>query len=133
MTYVLDTNTLSYFIQEDSKVMSRFRSALQAGDSFVTSPVTYYEIMRGFKHKASPKKEKSFNYMCQLYPVGDMTFTVWIKAADIYGATRQAGNPVDDTDILIAAFCIVYNYTLVTNNTKHFQNIDGLNYENWVT
>ena len=132
MIYVLDTDTLSYFIQESKQVISKFRSVITSGDSFVISPVTYYEIMRGFKHKSSPKKEKSFEYMCDLYPVGEMSFTAWKKAAEIYGFTRQAGNPIDDTDILIAAFCIVNGYTLVTNNVKHFQNIDGLSYENWM-
>jgi len=132
MTYVLDANIVSYFIQENTQVISKFRSALEAGESFVISPVTYYEIMRGFKHKSSPKKEKSFTYMCSIYPIGEMSFNIWEKAADIYGTTRQAGNPIEDTDILIAAFCIENGYKLVTNNAKHFDRIDGLEYVNWM-
>jgi len=131
MIYVLDSNIISYFIQGNPQVISKLRTALVAGDSFVISPVTYYEIMRGFKHKASPKKEKSFSYMCSLYPVGEMSIDAWEKAAEIYGSTRQAGTPIEDTDILIAAFCIVNEYTLVTNNTKHFKRIDGLDFIDW--
>jgi len=35
-------------------------------------------------------------------------------------------------DILIAAFCIINGYTLVTNNEKHFRDIEELDYTNWV-
>ena len=35
-------------------------------------------------------------------------------------------------DILIAAFCVVNDYLLVTDNTKHFKDIDGLQFVNWV-
>jgi tRNA(fMet)-specific endonuclease VapC len=32
---------------------------------------------------------------------------------------------------LIAAYCLKHNLTLVTNNTKHFKNIEGLEIVNW--
>ena len=133
MTYVLDTNIVSYFIQEDARIISKLRSVLAANHSIVLSPATYYEIWRGFKHKPSPKKEKAFIRMCELYPIGKMDLAIWGKAADIYAAVRKAGRPIEDTDILIAAFCVVNDYVLATNNTKHFTNVDGLDYENWVT
>jgi predicted nucleic acid-binding protein len=66
-----------------------------------------------------------------MYPIGEMSLTAWEAAAEIYGYTRKAGNSIEDTDILLAAFCIVNNYTLVTNNEKHFKGIDGLIFENW--
>jgi tRNA(fMet)-specific endonuclease VapC len=34
-------------------------------------------------------------------------------------------------DILIAAYCIEHNLPLVTNNTKHFKDIDNLQTINW--
>jgi tRNA(fMet)-specific endonuclease VapC len=34
-------------------------------------------------------------------------------------------------DIMIAATAIECGFTLITNNTKHFQNIPGLEYEDW--
>jgi predicted nucleic acid-binding protein len=37
----------------------------------------------------------------------------------------------DENDIYIAAFCKAYGLTLVTSNTKHFDNIDGLVLEDW--
>ena len=88
-------------------------------------------LRRGFKHKAAPGKEFAFSLICKSSEIGEMTIAVWESAADIYAISRKVGKPIEDTDILIAAFCIVNNYTLVTNNIKHFKDIDGLIYENW--
>ena len=38
-----------------------------------------------------------------------------------------------DNDILIAAYCIRLDLTLVTNNEKHFKHITKLKTANWVT
>jgi len=45
---------------------------------------------------------------------------------------RKTGKTICDADILIAAHCIVNGYTLITHNTKHFENIEGLLLENWI-
>ena len=131
MIYALDTNIVSYFIREDEHIISRFRAALEAGHSIIIPPVTYYEVRRGLKHKDAPKKEKAFDRMCMLFPIGEISLSVWEQAAEIYGKTRKAGNPIEDTDIIGAAYCIVNGYTLVTNNKKHFADIDDLAFENW--
>ena len=60
-----------------------------------------------------------------------MNLAAWEKAADIYALSRKNGKPIEDTDILVAAFCIVNNYTLVTNNVKHFEDVDGLIFKKW--
>ena len=41
------------------------------------------------------------------YEIGEMNLAAWEETANIYAYTRKAGKPVEDTDILIAAFCIV--------------------------
>jgi predicted nucleic acid-binding protein len=46
----------------------------------------------------------------------------------------REGHPLSctfDMDVLIAAFCKTYDLTLVTNNTKHFENIAGLRLADW--
>jgi tRNA(fMet)-specific endonuclease VapC len=132
MIYALDSNIISYWIQKNKQIADRVNRALKQGNTFIIPPSTYYEVRRGFKHKAAPGKEFAFNLICKSYEVGKMNISAWEQAADIYAATRKAGKPIEDTDILIAAFCIVNNYTLITNNVKHFKDIGGLIYENWI-
>jgi len=61
----------------------------------------------------------------------EMPDAVWEKAVDIYIALKQKGQLTGDADILIAAYCIFYGYTLVTDNTGDFIRIDGLKLTNW--
>ena len=131
MTYTFDTNIVSYFIQSDMGIAKKIREVIAANNSIVISPVTYFEIRRGFKLKAAPKKEQGFSRMCTVYPIGEMSLPVWEQAADIYAACRKSGVTIGDSDILIGAFSIVNGYTLVTNNARHFISISGLKFIVW--
>jgi len=53
-------------------------------------------------------------------------------AADIYAIRKRLGQPIEAADLLIAAQCLSHGYTLVTNNTRHFEGISGLRLDNWV-
>jgi len=132
MTYALDTNIISYWIQKNPQIAEKLHLALQLGNMIVIPPSAYYEIRRGFKHKPALGKEFAFSLICQLCEIGETNLAVWEQAADIYADTRKSGKSVDDNDILIAAFCIVNGYTLVPHNTKHFTNIKGLQLVDWM-
>jgi predicted nucleic acid-binding protein len=133
MIYAIDSNIVSYFIRGDKQIRQRFHQTIMENNAIVIPSVTYYEVRRGFKHKPALKKEKAFDQMCWLYPIGEMAIDAWECATSIYGDSRRIGKPIEDTDILIAAFCIVNAYTLVTHNTKHFQYIDGLQMVDWAS
>ena len=60
-----------------------------------------------------------------------MTIPIWNEAAQLYSKLRRIGKLPGDADILIAAFCIGNGYTLVTNNTQHFADMDELQIVNW--
>jgi tRNA(fMet)-specific endonuclease VapC len=42
------------------------------------------------------------------------------------------GEPLDDLDLQIASIAIENNFPLVTNNSKHFKRVDGLQLLNWM-
>ena len=46
---------------------------------------------------------------------------------------RRQGLDANPVDLMIASAALVYDLTLVTNNTKDFQNIPGLHIEDWLT
>jgi predicted nucleic acid-binding protein len=45
---------------------------------------------------------------------------------------RRSGIEVPTIDLMIASFALVYDLTLVTHNTKDYQNIHGLHTEDWL-
>ena len=50
----------------------------------------------------------------------------------IKDALLRAGTPIEDMDILIGAHARACSFTLVTDNQKHMNRIDGLKIENWI-
>ena len=56
----------------------------------------------------------------------EMPIEIYEKSADIYIALKQKGQLIGDSDILIAAYCLINDYTLVTRNSRDFKRIDGL-------
>jgi len=129
--YALDTNTISYILKEDATVSVRLKAESDGGNRLMIPLMAYYEVKRGLLAVSSSRKTRYFERFCDALGVEDLTFDVLDKAAYIYDDLRRIGRLVDDADIIIAAFCIVNDCTLVTNNTKHFENVDGLQLVNW--
>jgi predicted nucleic acid-binding protein len=129
--FALDTNILSYILKKDEKVISRLHAEQDKGHECVIPPLAYYEIKRGLLSVSSTVRLRLFEDMCRDFPVGTMDTKAWDKAAQLYAINRQSGSPVEEADIFIAAFCLIGGYTLVTNNTKHFEMFDGLDCTNW--
>ena len=132
MTYALDTNALIDYLNGEVSIMGHFYSTAKGKIPMVIPSVVDYEVSRGFYHTASPGKKATYDKMLQNCPVIDVNADIWDRAAQTWAKLRKSGFTVGDADIIIAAVCLVNGYTLVTNNTKDFENIDGLQMVNWV-
>jgi tRNA(fMet)-specific endonuclease VapC len=132
--YALDTNIIIHLLINTPSVCERFDNAIITEKAkIVIPPYVNFEILRGFKYVSAPRKEKTYQQLCACCDIGEMNRNVWERAADIYADLRCAGFTVNDADILIAAFSVINKFTLVTGNTKDFENIDGLQITNWTT
>jgi tRNA(fMet)-specific endonuclease VapC len=130
--YALDTNTISYLLKNNQNVATRLQAASAAGHRLIIPLMVYYEIKRGLLAVNATRKLQDFEQFCEAIGVGELSFDVMDKASHIYAHLQNAGRLVDDGDIIIGAFCIAKNYVLVTNNTRHFQNMSGIQTENWL-
>jgi len=58
------------------------------------------------------------------------------KSAEAYSKIRlslkQKGRPIGEADMLIASVAIANSAILVTDNIKHFEQIENLKLENWL-
>ncbi len=61
-----------------------------------------------------------------------MTSTIAKTSAKIYADLRSIGKTVGHNDILIAGTALINDFTLITNNTRHFSDVSGLDLENWM-
>jgi len=131
MIFALDTNIISYILNKDVEIGKKYRKEFREGNDFIIPPIVFYEVQKGLLARGLQAKQQVFDNLCKYSPVGDFSFPVLLKAAEIHALLHQQGNLIEDGDIFIAAFCIINDFTLVTNNIRHFKRIDGLKLVNW--
>jgi tRNA(fMet)-specific endonuclease VapC len=130
MKYLLDTNICIYFLNQHPNVVAQMNQT--ADEDLGVSIVTVAELQFGAYN--SQKVEHNLNrnnIFRQMVQIAHLTLEITEKYAKIKARLRKAGHTVDDFDILIGATALINNLTLVTNNTRHFENIPGLALADW--
>lgn len=133
MEYVFDTSTVIHLLRGTKSVEMKVEKTKSNKARFIIPPYVDYEVKRGLFIKSIPKHEKAHAIICDNCSLEPMTDEVWQCAAQVYAELYKKHFTVKDSDIIIAAFCLVNGYTLITSNTKDFENIDGLQMVDWAT
>ncbi|GBD54764.1 PIN domain-containing protein [Microcystis aeruginosa NIES-298] len=128
---LLDTNILSYFLRGNPAVIEQFRIYRQHYTYISFSIFTYYEIKSGLLYKDARNQQQQFERLVEVSEVIGYDREISDIATQIYVNLRIKGQLITPIDLFIAATAICCDYTLITANIKHFQNIPNLSYENW--
>jgi tRNA(fMet)-specific endonuclease VapC len=67
----------------------------------------------------------------QNLPVVPLSDPALRKYGELKAEFRRIGQTIAEFDLLIASVALAENYILVTNNTRHYERINGLKLENW--
>jgi len=126
MIYALDTNIVSYILRGNNDVILRWRQEESRRNASIIPLIVYYEIKRGLEANNSKSRLKYFESLCDKLGVDLLTIPDIDVGARIYAARKRQGHSIED-----AAVCVRGGYTLVTNNTKHFEGIEGLRLVDW--
>jgi predicted nucleic acid-binding protein len=132
MIFALDNNIISFAINDRFNLRQLIMQKLESGIELIVPPISLYETRRGLYRNNAGNKLDIFNKKFVPLVKGTMRTSDWELAATIYNILVGLNQNPEDDDIFQAAYCINRGYTLVTDNTKHFENIPGLHYENWV-
>lgn len=132
MIYALDSNIVSYLLERRNQVVGKFSEAVANGFFCVIPPMVYYEVKRWLFIKNAKSKMLRFEGIYRFTQKTSMDAELLDKAIEIYVVLAKNGNIISDSDILIAAYCILNDYILVSNNTNEFMRVPGLKLENWV-
>jgi tRNA(fMet)-specific endonuclease VapC len=131
LKYLLDTNIVIYVIKhrppEVREVFNRNQGRM------AISAVTLAELLHGAEKSAdAPRNLRVVEDLCSrldVLPYGQ-------KAAQHYGSIRAAlerrGQPIGVNDLHIAAHARSEGLTLVSNNLREFDRVEGLLTENWL-
>lgn len=132
MKYMLDTNICIYTIKHKPEAVIKAFLAHDP-DELCVSSITYAELMYGVGKSAAPERNR-LAIMMFLSPLSVLEFDA--SAAEQYGSIRadleRKGTPIGAMDLLIAAHAKSEHLILVTNNTREFFRVEGLQAEDWV-
>lgn len=128
--YLLDTCICVFLFRQKYGIADKL-STLSPSQCYI-SEVTIAELRYG-AYKSN-RTEENLQLIDEL--VAAVNVVPFAESIEVFAREktrlRAQGTPVDDFDLLIASAAVQQDLTLVTDNTKHFKNIQGLSIENWV-
>ncbi|MEA5530990.1 type II toxin-antitoxin system VapC family toxin [Dolichospermum sp. UHCC 0684] len=132
MTYLLDTNIVSFAIKNNLIIKARLEELRSQEELISISCITYFEVKRGlFAVKASKQLER-FDDFCKDFQIIFLDdLAILEKAAEIHANLRLRGLPIQTEDILITATAIIKDFILVSNDSDLLR-VEGLSLENWL-
>ncbi len=130
--YVLDTDTLIYFLNGRESVIRRF--AALPPQALHTTIINHAELFHGAYHSdrkiQNLAKVEAFLARLPILPFCEHASRLF---AEHKARLRRKGTPLADLDLMIAGIALHHGMALVTNNLRHMGRIPGLATENWVT
>ena len=130
LKYLLDTNIVIYVIKRRPlEVMGVFN---ENSGRMAISAITLSELYHGAEKSAKVAQNlavvEEFASLLEVLPYS-------AKASQHYGAIRsvleKTGRPIGLNDLHIAAHARSEGLTLVSNNSKHFSKVRGLELASW--
>ena len=130
--YMLDTNICIFLINNKHPEIARKITDIPS-EKICVSTITQAELEFGVAKSRKPAKNaQALAKFLSVIRVLDFD----TRAAEVYGEIRvdleRRGETIGYMDMLIAAHAKSSGYTIVTNNIREFDRIDGLQVENWV-
>jgi tRNA(fMet)-specific endonuclease VapC len=132
--YLLDTNTVAYFIDGRSPAARKAYLEQRSNASIAISVITEAETLYGLARKPEATRLRAaFEHFCSSVQILDWDS----EAAHVYGRLRArlraSGRNLDAMDLLIASHAIAVRATLVTRDAAFAQLGDALTVVNWAT
>lgn len=130
MQYLLDTNICVFFLRGKLNLDKSIRD--KGRENCFISEITVVELRYGAENSDDPaKSHKAVD-----------AFVSGLSIIPIYGSIKRyakekvrlknIGTPMhDEFDLLIGVTAIENKLTLVTDNIKDFERLDGIKIENW--
>jgi tRNA(fMet)-specific endonuclease VapC len=128
MHYLIDTDWAIHYLNNRSDIVQRLH-VLQ-DDGLAPSLISLAELYEGVFYSRDPEGDErdlqDFLRGVTVLGIDDGTCRIFGRER---GRLRASGTLIGDFDLLIGATALHYNLTLLTNNRRHFERIDGLRIE----
>jgi len=131
MKYMLDTNMCIFLMKGNTDVLRRYLRNKDSG--LALSSITVAELYHGVFNSTNIEKNNTnlANFFIGL-SIQDFDSMAAVEYGIIRADLQKKGKMIGQLDMLIGAHAKSRNLTLVTNNTREFEHIEGLAIEDWV-
>lgn len=130
---MLDTDISSYVMRRSNERVLWTLQRVPVADVSI-SAITKSEMMYGVE--VSPRRQQdraALDAYLRHVEVLDYPEEAALHYAQIRAALKGRGAMIGANDLFLAAHARCAGLTLVTNNTREFERVDGLKIENWTT
>ena len=128
LAYLVDTDWPVHWLHSNEQIQQRMEELERQGLGL--SAVSLAELWEGVHYSRDPQESErqlhDFLRCVSLVGIDGETCKLFGKER---GRLRAVGKSVADFDLLIGMTARRHNLTLLTNNRRHFENIDGLRIE----
>ncbi|MGH2351510.1 MAG: PIN domain-containing protein [Chloroflexota bacterium] len=132
MGYLFDTDIISATLrrQPDLRVIRRL-ATVPAQDQF-TSAITVGELVFGAIRRGRQDLLERIDQLTAVVPALPFDEAAARTFGQLKATLEQAGQPLAEPDLRIAAIALAADLVLVTGNERHFARVPGLVLENWL-
>lgn len=133
MIYMLDTDICSYVMREHAQsVLKTLHARSAEGHGICISVITYQELRFGAERTGSAKYHNRIDsFRERIDFIADWRTKQADKFALVQTSLLAKGKPIGFADAMIASHALTLDATLITNNTRHFSEVDELRHESW--
>lgn len=133
--FLLDTNICIHFINGQFDLAAKI-DKVGLTRCFISS-ITIAELLYGIANSAptrQPGNQQNLAELQQLFSGRILTFESALETYAVQKAhLKTIGRLQGDFDMLIGSTALTHDLTLVTRNTRHFAEMQGIVLEDWVT
>ncbi len=130
--FVLDTDICSYLMKRSHPALIERVKTFAARDLKVSAVTVFeleYGILRSQRREFLRRVVRAF---LENVEVLDWTAPAASEAGAVRAELAAAGSPIGAYDLLIAGHVRSLNATLVTNNSREFSRVSGLQLDDWI-
>jgi tRNA(fMet)-specific endonuclease VapC len=125
ISYLVDTDWIIHYLHGHEEIVKRLISFREEG--LAISMTSLAEPYEGIYYSNDPtgNEESLKDFLTEVSVLGIDQEVCKVFGRE-RGKLRQLKKSVSDFDLLIASTALQYNLTLLTNNRKHFEEVEGL-------
>lgn len=134
MIYMLDTNVLMHFVNDERRYVKILKHIDRIGKQHIfVSSITIHEVhTKLIKAKVSQKNVAALASVLAQFNVRNFNTAAAIASARVRAVLEAEGDPIGACDMLLAGHAKHEKAVLVANNTRHFKLVHGLKIEDWI-